>query len=96
MSRGLEASTAAALVVLAVAAPAVAQPADLSQGRTGPQSTPPPTPSFAQPAPGLAPAAPSAGPAGVAPTGGTPVTDLRITVSGPHRDAVPPPAFHPR
>jgi hemolysin activation/secretion protein len=95
LRRWSEASTAAALVVLAAAAPAAAQPADLSQGRTGPQSTPPTTPSYAQPAPGLAPAPSVSGSTGVAPSGGAPVTDLRIRVAGPHRDAVPPPQWTP-
>ncbi|HUG62239.1 MAG TPA: hypothetical protein VMP03_10360, partial [Methylomirabilota bacterium] len=90
---------AALAALLAAAAPAAvcAQPAspELSQSRTGPQSTPPPTPSFAQPTPGLTPP-PADRPAIPAPTGGTLVTELRIAVPGPpNRPAVPPPAWRP-
>lgn len=87
---------ATALLLAAAPAAVCAQPADLSQGRTGPQSTPPQTPAYAQPAPSLAPGSPAAA-AGHAPSvsAGTPVTDLRIAVSGPHRAAVPPPAWRP-
>lgn len=83
-------------VLLASAASAAAQPAqDLSQGRTGPQSAPPAAPPYAQPAPALVPPAPAARPSAPAPVGGAPITDLRITVSGPHRPAVPPKGWKP-
>lgn len=86
---------AALAVLLASAAPALAQPAqDLSQSRTGPQSTPPATPSYAQPAPGL-PAPSAARPAAPAPSGGAAVVEVRIAVPGPHRAAIPPPAWRP-
>lgn len=81
---------AAPVVLHAQAAP----PGDLSQGRTGPQSTPPPAPPYAQPAPGLTPPPPAAGQAPI-PSGGAPVTEVRIAVSGPHRPAVPPPGWTP-
>ena len=87
---------ATALLLAAAPAAVCAQPADLSPGRTGPQATPPPAPTYAQPTPGLAPAPPAAaGSRAPSATLGIPVTDLRVAVSGPHRAAVPPPAWRP-
>jgi len=91
----LRGQAAALAALLAAAAPAAAQPAPPERDRTGPQSTPPPTPPFAQPAPGLTPPAADR-PAIPAPTGGAPVTELRIATPGPpNRPAVPPKAWRP-
>jgi hemolysin activation/secretion protein len=95
----LRRAAAALAILLASVAPAAlhaqpAPPADLSQGRTGPQSTPPGAPAYAQPAPGLTPPTGAAS-AAPAPTGGAPVTDVRIAVSGPHRAAAPPRGWVP-
>ncbi|HEY0646592.1 ShlB/FhaC/HecB family hemolysin secretion/activation protein, partial [Phenylobacterium sp.] len=49
---------------------------------------------YAQPAPALVPPPPAARPSAAAPAG-APVTDVRITVSGPHRPAVPPEGWRP-